>query len=191
MEGHMANLDVQPGRQHLPEERITSNTLIEQLATWSTGYTPDPEREAQETTYYDYPVLKAPVWKWEIVWYFFFGGLAAGCYVLASIAALFGSREDRAVARAGYYLSLLSLLPCPMLLIKDLGRPERFLNMLRIFKVKSPMSMGVWGLLSFSLFSGLTAVIQAAKDGLLGTWWLAKLLTMLPQKLLSIPGAAF
>ncbi|HWS83720.1 MAG TPA: NrfD/PsrC family molybdoenzyme membrane anchor subunit [Ktedonobacteraceae bacterium] len=120
---------------------MRANTLAEQLATLITGYTPDLEREQQEPTYYDYPVLKAPIWRWEIVWYFFLGGLAAGCYVIASIAALFGSQEDRVVARTGYYLSLLALLPCPPLLIKDLGRPERFLNMLRVFKVKSPMSM--------------------------------------------------
>jgi len=120
---------------------VSRSNLFEQLATLTTGYTPDPERELQEPSYYDYPVLKAPTWHWEIIWYFFFGGLAAGCYVIASIALLFGTREDRAVARAGYYLSLLSLVPCPLLLIKDLGRPERFLHMLRIFKVKSPMSM--------------------------------------------------
>src|SRR5690242_14518577 len=167
---------------------MRANTLVEQLARLTTGYTPDREREQQELTYYDYPVLKAPIWRWEIIWYFFLGGLAAGCYVIASIATLFGSQEDRVVARTGYYLSLLALLPCPPLLIKDLGRPERFLNMLRIFKVKSPMSMGVWGLLSFSLFSGLTAVIQAARDGFLGKWWLAKMLALLPQKLLSLPG---
>ncbi len=187
----MAKLRVQPGGQQLPEERITSNALIEQLATWSTGYTPDSKRELQEPTYYDYPVLKAPVWKWEIVWYFFFGGLAAGCYVIASIASLFGSKEDRFVVRAGYYLSLLALLPCPPLLIKDLGRPERFLNMLRIFKTKSPMSMGVYGLLSFSMFSGAAAVIQAARDGMLGKWWGARLLAGLPQKLLAVPGIFF
>jgi len=108
---------------------MRASTLVEQLATLTTGYTPDPEREQQEPTYYDYPVLKAPIWRWEIVWYFFLGGLAGGCYVIASIAALFGSQEDQAVARTGYYLSLLALLPCPPLLIKDLGRPERFLNM--------------------------------------------------------------
>jgi formate-dependent nitrite reductase membrane component NrfD len=164
--------------------------IAEQLATITTGYTPDPERELQEPSYYDYPVLKAPVWRWEIIWYFFFGGLAAGCYVIASIAALFGSREDRIVARTGYYLSLLSLLPCPVLLTKDLGRPERFLHMLRIFKVKSPMSMGTWGLVSFSLFSGVTAVIQAARDGILGRWWAPRLLAALPQRLLAIPGSA-
>lgn len=170
---------------------IKANPLVEQLATLTTGYTPDAKREQQEPTYYDYPVLKAPIWRWEIIWYFFLGGLAAGCYVVASIAALFGSPEDRAVARTGYYLSLLALLPCPPLLIKDLGRPERFLNMLRIFKVKSPMSMGVWGLVTFSMFSATTAIIQAARDGILGKWWGARWLSKLPQRLLAIPGSFF
>ena len=108
-----------------PLERLMPAQFAESLATLTTGYTPDPGQEQKEPTYYDYPVLKPPIWRWEIVWYFFFGGLAAGCYVIASLAALFGSREDRATARTGYYLSLLALLPCPILLIKDLGRPER------------------------------------------------------------------
>ncbi len=168
--------------------RLSPETIAERLAALTTGYTPDPEREQQESTYYDRPVLKAPVWRWEIIWYFFFGGLASGCYVIASIAALFGSREDRVVARTGYYASLLALLPCPLLLTKDLGRPERFLNMLRLFKVKSPMSMGTWALVGFSLFSGITAVIQAARDGLLGRWWGARLLAALPQELIALPG---
>jgi formate-dependent nitrite reductase membrane component NrfD len=170
------------------QENLSPSLLIERLATLTTGYTPDPEQELEEASYYDYPALKTPTWGWEIIWYFFFGGLAAGCYVIASIASLFGSKEDRAVARTGYYLSLLAILPCPPLLIKDLGRPERFLHMLRIFKVKSPMSMGTWGLVSFSLFSGLTAVIQAARDGILGRWWGARLLSGLPQRLIALPG---
>src|SRR6266700_7494820 len=163
----------------LPVRQDSANNLMERLSTLTTGYTPAPEQEALEATYYDYPVLKQPFWRWEIIWYFFLGGLAAGSYVIASIASLFGSKEDRVVVRTGYYLSLLALLPCPLLLIKDLGRPERFLNMLRTFKVSSPMSMGTWGLLSFSLFSGTTAVIQAARDGQLGKWWGARLLASL------------
>src|SRR5512135_3277739 len=170
---------------------MTTEDWMEQLAVLTTGYRPDPQREQQEPSYYDYPVLQQPTWIWEIIWYFFFGGLAAGCYVLATIASFFGSKEDRTVARAGYYLSLLAVLPCPPLLIKDLGRPERFLHMLRIFKLKSPMSMGVYGLISFSIFSGITAVIQAARDGLLGKWWGAKLLAGLPQKLLAVPTTFF
>ena len=173
------------------QDSLTPDSFVERLATLSTGYTPDSERElVEEPSYYDYPVIKQPTWHWEITWYFFFGGLAGGCYVIASIASLFGSKEDRAVARAGYYLSLLALLPCPPLLIKDLGRPERFLHMLRMFKVKSPMSMGTWGLVSFSLFSGLTAVIQGARDGILGRWWGARLLAALPQRLVALPGTA-
>lgn len=169
-------------------ERLSSLNLAEQLATLTTGYTPDVQKELQEPSYYDYPVLQKPVWSWEITWYFFFGGLAAGCYIIASIASFFGSREDRVVARTGYYLSLLALLPCPPLLIKDLGRPERFLHMLRMFKVKSPMSMGTWGVVIFSLFCGPTAAIQAARDGMLGRWWGARLLAAFPQRLLAIPG---
>jgi len=100
--------------------RLSTLNLGEQLATFTTGYTPDPQKELQEPSYYDNPVLQRAVWHWAIIWYFFFGGLAAGCYVIASLAALFGSREDRAVTRTGYYLSLLALLPCPPLLIIDL-----------------------------------------------------------------------
>jgi formate-dependent nitrite reductase membrane component NrfD len=169
-------------------EQFVPQDLAERMATLTTGYTPDPQEELQEPTYYDRPVLKEPVWHWEIVWYFFFGGLAAGCYIIATIAALFGSREDRAVVRTGYYLSLLALLPCPPLLIKDLGRPERFLHMLRMFKVKSPMSMGTWSVVTFSAFCGITAIIQGARDGLLGRWGGARLLAALPQSLLALPG---
>lgn len=173
------------------QQNLSPANLVERLADLATGYKPDPLRELEEPSYYDYPVLKQPTWTWEIIWYFFFGGLAAGSYVIASIATLFGSQEDRIIARWGYYLSILAILPCPPLLIKDLGRPERFLHMLRIFKVKSPMSMGTWALLGFSFFSAITAIIQAARDGMLGRWWGARLLANLPQRLIALPGAGF
>ena len=183
----------QPGTSIAPIRQGSSSleAWMERMATLTTGYTPDSERELQEPSYYDYPLLQQPTWTWEIVWYFFFGGLAAGCYVIATIASFFGSKEDRVVVRTGYYLSLLALLPCPPLLIKDLGRPERFLHMLRIFKWESPMSMGTWALVSFSFFSGITAIIQAARDGLPGTWWGVRWLARLPQHLIALPGAFF
>jgi len=169
-------------------KRLSALHLNEQLASNTTGYTPEPEKELQEASYYDYPVLQEPLWHWEIYWYFFFGGLAAGCYVIATITSLFASPEDRVVTRTGYYLSLLAFLPCPPLLIKDLGRPERFLHMLRIVKVRSPMSMGTWAVVIFSLFCGLSTAIQAAKDGFLGRWFVPKWLAVLPQGLLALPG---
>lgn len=172
-------------------EQLSALNISEQLAKLTTGYTPDTQQELQEPSYYDYPVLQSAVWHWAIIWYFFFGGLAAGCYVIASLATLFGSPEERAVTRTGYYLSLLALLPCPPLLILDLGKPERFLHMLRVFKVKSAMSMGTWALTGFSLFCGASTVTQAARDGLLGRWWGARWLAALPQRLFAVMGSPF
>jgi formate-dependent nitrite reductase membrane component NrfD len=60
-----------------------------------------------------------------------------------------------------------------------------------MFKVKSPMSMGTWALAGFSFFSGTTALIQAARDGILGRWWGSRLLAALPQRLVALPGTAF
>src|SRR5438270_13257085 len=145
-------------------ERISSLNLAEQLATITTGYTPDPPKELQEPTYYDYPVLQEPLWHWEIYWYFFFGGLAAGCYIIATIASLFASPEDRVITRTGYYLSLLAFLPCPPLLIKDLGKPERLLHMLRIVKASSLQSLGKVALVILSRYCGLPAALAPARE---------------------------
>jgi Polysulphide reductase, NrfD len=94
-------------------------------------------------SYYGRPVIKEPVWAWEIPTYFFVGGTAGAANALALGARLRGYRElaDRLgfVATAG-----LAVSPC--LLISDLGRPERFLNMLRVFKVTSPMNVGSWAI---------------------------------------------
>src|SRR3989440_5014444 len=126
----------------LPEiiqENLQPSNPVERMATLTTGYTPDLERELQEEpSYYDYPVLKAPVWRWEIIWYFFFGGLAACCYVIATIASLFGSKEDRAVVRTGYYLSLLAVFSRPPPLLQNLARPPRLFPNPPMFDISQP-----------------------------------------------------
>src|SRR5947207_2456566 len=75
------------------------------------------------------------------LWTIFTGGLAGASSVL-SLAARIGGNET--LARRSLYLGALADLVSPALLISDLGRPERFLNMLRVFKVTSPMSVGSW-----------------------------------------------
>jgi formate-dependent nitrite reductase membrane component NrfD len=121
-------------------------------------------------SYYGLPVLKAPLWRWEVWLYFFSGGLAAGSFIVASMATLFGGEEDRTIARAGYLVSLVSVALCPPLLIRDLGRPRRFLNMLRVVKPESPMSLGVWALCLFSACSGALGLqsLLATDVGVLG-----------------------
>ncbi len=106
------------------------------------------------------PVLKRPHWKWEIVLYFWIGGIAVGAYVTAALADLFGDRDDDILARTGRLIALPMLVLSPILLIKDLGRPEKFYNMLRIIKLRSPMSVGTWVLTTFGAFSGLSAILE-------------------------------
>lgn len=92
-------------------------------------------------SYYGRPVVKPPVWTWEVPTYFFAGGLAGASAGLAFGAELAGN--DR-LARSAWLASLGGVAVSPALLVSDLGRPERFLNMLRVFKPTSPMSVGSW-----------------------------------------------
>jgi polysulfide reductase chain C len=101
-----------------------------------------------------------PQWEWYIVWYFFLGGIAGGVYALGAILRVMGDERDAPVARLAFLLSLPALAICPILLTLDLGRPLRFWHMLidsrtfgLNFKYWSPMSVGVWALLIFSLFA--------------------------------------
>jgi formate-dependent nitrite reductase membrane component NrfD len=119
-------------------------------------------------SYYGVPPLHKPHWKWLIVSYFYLGGVSAGSYVMATVAELFGPREDHEIVRVGRYLAALVVIPCPVLLVLDLGRPGRFLNMLRVLKLRSPMSLGSWGLLVYGTLATLSAGGQAARDGRLG-----------------------
>ena len=123
-------------------------TLIQREAASLVPSQPRVAIASAEKGYYELPVLKEPSWTWEIPLYFFVGGAAGTAAVIASIAEWTGAspklvRDARRISLAGAMLS-------PVLLISDLGRPSRFLAMLRVFKPQSPMSLGVWILMGFS-----------------------------------------
>lgn len=114
----------------------------------------------------------APHWEWLIILYFFFGGLAGGCYFLAALIDLAGRKEDRPLAHLGYSIALPFVVLCGLLLVVDLGRPLRFWHMLiqrntfePMFKLWSPMSAGSWALMIFGLFSFLSFVGVLAEQG--------------------------
>jgi len=96
--------------------------------------------------YYGRPAIKEPVWTPEVPIYFWLGGLAGISALLAFGARLVGNRR---LARTSLFTSFVALLGCPPLLVSDLGRPERFYNMLRVAKPTSPMSVGSWVLTAF------------------------------------------
>ena len=108
-------------------------------------------------SYYGRPIVKEPVWAPEIPAYFFTGGLAGASSVLHAAARVSGNER---LAKSALYIGAAADLVSPVLLVKDLGRPERFLNMLRMFKVTSPMSVGSWILLA----SGGASTTAAALD---------------------------
>jgi formate-dependent nitrite reductase membrane component NrfD len=108
-------------------------------------------------SYYGRPILKEPVWQPEIPFYFFTGGIAGGCSVLHGIARVAGQPR---LAKAALYVGTTAELLSPLLLISDLGRPERFLKMLRVFKVTSPMSVGSWILFVSGGASGTAAALE-------------------------------
>jgi hypothetical protein len=113
--------------------------------------------KAEFGSYYGKPILKEPVWKHEIPAYFFFGGMAGASSLLALGARLTGNERLR--FRAGL-LSGLGVAVSPVLLIRDLGRPQRFHHMLRVFKVTSPMSVGTWILQVAGGASGTAAALD-------------------------------
>src|ERR1700747_3503518 len=98
--------------------------------------------------YYGQPVVKPPVWTWEIPVYLFVGGLAGMSAVIALAAAIFHHVD---VARPAMWLAAIGAVLSPILLILDLGRPHLFINMLRVFKPQSAMSMGAWILAAFGV----------------------------------------
>src|SRR5919202_838025 len=145
----------------------------------------DPEREGRD--YYGIPPIKEHTWTWEVPLYFWLGGIGSGSHLISTVAQLLGWK-DRAFFRASRYTVLVTMILSPILLIMDLGRPERFYNMLRILKLRSPMSTGSWALSVFGGLSGLIATAQAAEDGLLGRDnALVRLVkTFIPDRLLSV-----
>lgn len=146
-----------------------------------------PVGEGQGGGYYDYPVVRRPVWTWEIPPYFWLGGMSAGAFLTASLAERLGSTEDRRYTADGFYVAAAAIVPCAPMLIADLGRPERFHHMLRIFKPLSPMNLGAWALTAFSALSVARAIARAGETGLL-RGPLQALTRLLPKPLIELSG---
>jgi protein NrfD len=119
-------------------------------------------------------VFVAPAgWSWDIILYFFIGGLAGGSLFLANLLRLSGAQPTLVPARIGYYIAFPLVNVCALLLIKDLGRPERFWHMLvqseriplPMLKWWSPISVGSWVLAVFGLAAAISFVYALLEGG--------------------------
>jgi formate-dependent nitrite reductase membrane component NrfD len=123
----------------------------------TSGHNRADSTEPAYRSYYGKPIIKPPVWIPTIPVYFFVGGTAGAAASLALAARLSGNDS---LARTAKYVDTAAIGLSPALLIADLGRPERFLNMFRVFKPTSPMSVGTWIVGVSGLASGLSATLE-------------------------------
>jgi protein NrfD len=137
----------------------------------------------------------SPHWSWIIVLYFFFGGIAGGSFFLAGLLDLIGRPSDRPLARIGYYVAFPAIVLGTLLLIVDLGRPERFWHMLiqsetfrPMFKSWSPISFGTWAISAFGLLSFLAFLRALAEDGYIHRPGVVSTLARLPWKAIAVVG---
>lgn len=120
-------------------------------------------------------IVANPDWGWWIILYFFLGGIASGAYFIGTLIDLVGHERDRRISNIAYYIAFPLVVVCGLLLIVDLGRPERFWHMMiqsntgwPMFKYWSPMSVGAWALLLFGACASASFVGALTEDGRFG-----------------------
>jgi Polysulphide reductase, NrfD len=128
---------------------------------------PAPEIIPGDPTYYGLPVLKQPVWIWSVPAYLYTGGVAGAAMTLGAVAQVAGGWHLRPLVHRCRWIGAAGGMLSAVFLIHDLGRPERFLYMLRVFRPTSPMSVGSWVLTFFGSLAGAAAVFSR-RGGLLG-----------------------
>jgi hypothetical protein len=140
-----------------------------------------------QTGYYGLPLLKEPAWTWQIPPYFFAGGAAGSAAVLGLVARWIGN--DRKLSRDCRYIAAVGTAASSALLISDLGRPTRFLAMMRVFKPQSPMSMGAWTLAVFGTFSAAAVLAEMLENRY--DWMPIRLAGNLSEGLSALAGMPF
>jgi hypothetical protein len=113
---------------------------------------------AEFQSYYGRPILKVTRWREpHLPAYLFLGELSGAAAVLGVMAHLTGRPG---LVRAGRLAAAGAAAAGAAFLTAELGRPERFLHMLRVAKPTSPMSMGSWILVSHSSLTSAAAASE-------------------------------
>ncbi|MDX6646387.1 MAG: hypothetical protein QOK40_2114, partial [Miltoncostaeaceae bacterium] len=116
----------------------------------------------EQRTYYDRPVIKEPVWKPTVAAYLYAGGAAGAAATLGAAAQALGGTELRGMVRRCRWIAAAGCAVSGAILVDDLGRPARFLNMLRVFRPTSPMSVGSWVLAASGSAASASALLSGA-----------------------------
>lgn len=136
-------------------------------------------------------------WEWYyIALYFFIGGISAGAYFIGSLVELVGSERHREISKIAFYIAFPVILLAPVLLIADLGRPDRFWHLfwylngqMPAFNFLSPMSVGSWALMVFGAMTMLSFLDNLVQDGYLKFAPFANVYNRIPRKLYALIGS--
>ncbi|MGC2659728.1 MAG: NrfD/PsrC family molybdoenzyme membrane anchor subunit [Bryobacteraceae bacterium] len=131
------------------------------------GETPR-ELDSNDPTYYGRPMLQRPVWEIDIPIYYYVGGLTGASLALAAAVQLNRSESADRLVRRAHIVGIVGASISGILLVHDLGRPSRFLNMLRVFRPTSPMNVGAWILASVAPLA-MGSLVFRGRHGMLGT----------------------
>jgi formate-dependent nitrite reductase membrane component NrfD len=143
-------------RARKPEEHLQRDTP----AAW--GELPEPDETSP--TYYDRPVLKESVWTWDIPVYYYLGGAAGAALTLGAATQLRPGHDLDEFVRHCHWVGVIGSTLGAAFLIHDLGRPMRFLNMMRVFRPTSPMNLGSW-VLAWAAPTAITAGLWVRREG--------------------------
>jgi hypothetical protein len=125
-----------------------------------------PEAKADDPTYFEQPLLQEPVWEWAIPLYYYIGGLSGASLALGAALQIRRDRDLDELVQQCHWIGFIGSSISGVLLVYDLGRPARFLNMLRVFRPTSPMNVGAW-ILSATGGAASAAVILRKQTGIL------------------------
>jgi formate-dependent nitrite reductase membrane component NrfD len=129
-----------------------------------------PRIDGQDTTYYDRPMLKQSVWSIDIPIYYFLGGTAGAAMTMGAAIQLVSPRGKHPLRRISaicHWTGIIGSTLGAAFLVHDLGRPMRFIYMMRVFRPTSPMNMGSWILAGAAPASIITGLL-ATRRGILG-----------------------
>jgi DMSO reductase anchor subunit len=126
----------------------------------SQPWTSEPTADIEDPTYYDRPVLKEPVWISAVPVYFWVGGAAGAAATLGAVAQVADREAFDGLIQRARWITAIGGGVGTVLLIVDLGKPSRALNMLRVFRPSSPMSVGSWTLAGVAPLAAGSAVLH-------------------------------
>jgi formate-dependent nitrite reductase membrane component NrfD len=163
---HIApELGLLAGEGSLQRIDTTSEAYPTRTSVWRN--LPSHSYQAEEPTYYGRPVLKEPVWIWTVPTYFYVGGTAGAAALLAATAQALDGDELHGLIKASRWVAAVGGGLGSALLITDLGRPERFLHMLRVIRPTSAMSVGSW-VLAGAASATMGSALLSDRRGFLG-----------------------